>query len=383
MPRLRLSLLLVLASCVAHDGAGEPLPLTLAWRALVRADADAAKEEEDAEARRAAGVPLEEREPVKADARARPGRALAAASGDVAQVLSEAAAERRMHTCADHRDWPCCASAAQYLIDAGTPVREAPAYLALASQALDPSRAPSYDVVKWVAAEAESLGAVARYDDAAYVLELFSPLHPMLAARVAGVREQARAYGAEQAAARALTCLTAGDRFCFGAATERSLQLGPNDAQARWLAPLLLGSADDDGLREPVAVAQQLADAGRWAEAIAILERVVELDPHHEGALRQTRAAYAERLAAIGPRLWRARCASCHGEDGAARTKTGQRHHISSMTDPGWHDRWPDASIERAIRNGVSATPMRAFAARFTTDEIAALVMHIRTFRPP
>ena len=351
------SLIVVLTTCLTHDGAGEPLPLTLAWRELEKADTHAAREEEDAEVQRA-----------------------------VAQALDKSRAAYRMRTCAEDGDWRCCTSAAEHLIDLDSDSPEAHAYVTLASQALHPSRDASVaTAVAWVSAETDGLVAAARYDDAIVLLELFSRLDPVqLAAKRAGVQEQARQVAADAAVERALTCLGAGDRACFQAEARGALQLSSNADRLRWLPPLLSAPSGDDGLREASAKAQRLAEAARWVEAIALLELVIELDPAHDAALRQTRAAYQERLAAM-PRekLWRSRCAPCHGRDGAARTRTGQRYDISSMADPAWHDRWSDASIERAIRHGVAGTPMRAFAHRLTADEIAALVMHIRTFRPP
>ena len=40
------------------------------------------------------------------------------------------------------------------------------------------------------------------------------------------------------------------------------------------------------------------------------------------------------------PALWKAKCASCHGEDGKAQTKTGKKEKINDMTSADWPAAW-------------------------------------------
>jgi mono/diheme cytochrome c family protein len=47
------------------------------------------------------------------------------------------------------------------------------------------------------------------------------------------------------------------------------------------------------------------------------------------------------------------KCVTCHGEDGRAQTKMGQKDKVADMTTPEWHAKHSDDAIKAAILKGV------------------------------
>ncbi len=87
-------------------------------------------------------------------------------------------------------------------------------------------------------------------------------------------------------------------------------------------------------------------------------------------------AVAAEGEAAAGEALYRANCASCHGQDGAGagpiRTLPRPRHlgEVVASTS--------DAELSYRIAYGVAGTPMPPFAGQLTPEERADLVAYLR-----
>jgi mono/diheme cytochrome c family protein len=80
--------------------------------------------------------------------------------------------------------------------------------------------------------------------------------------------------------------------------------------------------------------------------------------------------------------LWKAKCKGCHGEDGKAKTKMGQKEKIDDFTNADWQKRHSDADIKRVIRDGSEKNQkMKAFGEKLTDQEIDALVKYIRTLK--
>jgi cytochrome c553 len=93
-------------------------------------------------------------------------------------------------------------------------------------------------------------------------------------------------------------------------------------------------------------------------------------------ALSLSSAAFAEDSVAD---IWKAKCKSCHGEDGKAKTKMGEKEKIDDLTDAGWQQRHSDEKIRDYIANGSKKNPkMKPFKDKLTPEEIDALVKHIR-----
>lgn len=77
--------------------------------------------------------------------------------------------------------------------------------------------------------------------------------------------------------------------------------------------------------------------------------------------------------------LWKAKCKGCHGEDGKAKTKVGEKEKIPDFTTAKWQQDMADADIKRVIADGSDAnSKMKPFKEKLTGQEIDALVKYIR-----
>src|SRR5690242_8540727 len=52
-------------------------------------------------------------------------------------------------------------------------------------------------------------------------------------------------------------------------------------------------------------------------------------------------------------RLWKAKCSSCHGNDGTGQTEQGKKMGTVDMTTAAWQKEFSDAKITEAIQNGI------------------------------
>jgi len=94
-------------------------------------------------------------------------------------------------------------------------------------------------------------------------------------------------------------------------------------------------------------------------------------------ALSLSSAAFAEDSVAD---TWKAKCKSCHGEDGKAKTKMGEKEKIPDLTNAAWQKKHSDAAIKDAITNGSKENAkMKAFKDKLTPEQIDALVKHVRS----
>jgi len=81
-----------------------------------------------------------------------------------------------------------------------------------------------------------------------------------------------------------------------------------------------------------------------------------------------------------GEKLWRARCAGCHGIDGAGNTPRFMSDPYADLTDDSWKSYGGDrAGLEAAIREG-SFPDMPDFA-ELTSAEMRDLLDHIARLR--
>jgi len=81
---------------------------------------------------------------------------------------------------------------------------------------------------------------------------------------------------------------------------------------------------------------------------------------------------------------WKAKCKSCHGEDGKAHTRMGQKEKIADFTSPEWQKHNSDDSIRDVIANGSKENAkMKAFKERLSPEEIDGLVKYIRGMNKP
>lgn len=101
-------------------------------------------------------------------------------------------------------------------------------------------------------------------------------------------------------------------------------------------------------------------------------------------ARRINRVEPADRAQAamIGQMQFRARCASCHGQDGRTATEIGAAMYPRA-SDLGTAEaqRWSDAELFWIIQNGIRLTGMPGFGKSLSDEEIWPIVDYIRILR--
>ena len=103
-------------------------------------------------------------------------------------------------------------------------------------------------------------------------------------------------------------------------------------------------------------------------------------------------AAAALMIAALAPATARAdaaenyghACASCHGKDGVGKTKAGKKVGVKDLTSAEVQKGFTDAAAFKDLKEGLKgddgSDKMKPFAAKFSDDEIKALVTYVRAF---
>ena len=95
-------------------------------------------------------------------------------------------------------------------------------------------------------------------------------------------------------------------------------------------------------------------------------------------ALSLAPSAHAEDVAEV----WKAKCKSCHGDDGKAKTKMGQKESIVDMSQPAWQQAQTDADIREMIADGSPRNrKMKPYKDKLSPQQIDALVGYIRTMK--
>ncbi|MFN2374955.1 MAG: cytochrome c [Candidatus Binatia bacterium] len=82
--------------------------------------------------------------------------------------------------------------------------------------------------------------------------------------------------------------------------------------------------------------------------------------------------------AADAPALWAKHCASCHGKDGKAQTKTGEKLKVRDLTDPAVMATLNKENVTASMTKGVKASDgdklvMKAYNDKLSAEEIQAL----------
>ena len=81
---------------------------------------------------------------------------------------------------------------------------------------------------------------------------------------------------------------------------------------------------------------------------------------------------------------WENLCTSCHGTDGKAQNKMGNKLKIKDLSTAKAQDRMKDEDMSKAITEGIKVDgkeKMKAFKEELSADEIKDLVAHIRKFK--
>ncbi len=80
--------------------------------------------------------------------------------------------------------------------------------------------------------------------------------------------------------------------------------------------------------------------------------------------------------------LWEKKCAICHGDDGKAATKAGQKKNIPSFADDAVKSGFDRARMIESVTNGIpeegsDKLKKKGFAEKLSAEEIAALVDYV------
>ena len=85
-------------------------------------------------------------------------------------------------------------------------------------------------------------------------------------------------------------------------------------------------------------------------------------------------------------RLWRAKCASCHGPDGKGQTEQGKKMAVGDMSSAAWQA-ITDDKIKAAISDGLKRDKngvkqeMEAYKSKLRPDQIDGLVAYVRALK--
>jgi cbb3-type cytochrome c oxidase subunit III len=77
-------------------------------------------------------------------------------------------------------------------------------------------------------------------------------------------------------------------------------------------------------------------------------------------------------------RLFKQRCAKCHGKDGAANTTYGQIVGATNLTDTEWQQRVDDKRLVNSIKHGRGQMP--GFGEKLNEEQITQLASYVRAF---
>ena len=83
-------------------------------------------------------------------------------------------------------------------------------------------------------------------------------------------------------------------------------------------------------------------------------------------------------FAADGAATFKAKCAMCHGADGKGQTPIGKSKNLKDLGSPEVQ-KLTDAQLTDITTNGKGGMP--AYKGKLSTEEIAAVVAHLRTFK--
>ena len=89
--------------------------------------------------------------------------------------------------------------------------------------------------------------------------------------------------------------------------------------------------------------------------------------------------------AAKTERLWKAKCASCHGVDGKGQTEQGKKMKMHDLSTADWQKSFTDAQIKQVTLDGIDAQKegvhkqMDPYKEKLKPDQVDALTAFVRT----
>ena len=88
-------------------------------------------------------------------------------------------------------------------------------------------------------------------------------------------------------------------------------------------------------------------------------------------------------------RLWKSKCAACHGATGAGDTKKGAELKLANMTTAAWQKAWSNEKLRQVTLEGVSKTEggikkeMKPYKDTLTSEQVDQLVSYMRWLGAP
>lgn len=77
-----------------------------------------------------------------------------------------------------------------------------------------------------------------------------------------------------------------------------------------------------------------------------------------------------------GERVWKRKCAACHGSDGAGRTRFAENRPWADLTDGRWRHGPGRDALRKLVAEGDPSSTMPPFEGTLTPAEIDAAVDH-------
>jgi mono/diheme cytochrome c family protein len=86
-------------------------------------------------------------------------------------------------------------------------------------------------------------------------------------------------------------------------------------------------------------------------------------------------------------RTWKAKCGSCHGEDGTGATEQGKKMGVRDMTSSAFWKDLTDAKMKDAVANGIKrqkdgkTQEMEPYKDKIKPEDIDSLIAYVKTFK--
>ena len=78
-------------------------------------------------------------------------------------------------------------------------------------------------------------------------------------------------------------------------------------------------------------------------------------------------------------RVWKAKCAACHGADGKAQTDQGKTLGVQDYSSAAWQKAHTDEELKKGISEGVKG--MDGYKDKLSAEQIDQLVAYIRSLK--
>jgi mono/diheme cytochrome c family protein len=115
--------------------------------------------------------------------------------------------------------------------------------------------------------------------------------------------------------------------------------------------------------------------------SLGYLGRLVRAEMGATAATTQKKLSRKQQQLAGAKVLFIENCARCHGADGRGETPMGKLFEATNLADAVWwkRERVNEKRLAASIRDGRKQMP--AFGKKLSTEEIAALVAYVKTFK--